>query len=69
MNTLKMVFKLSNEKTVTYSLADPKADLTGAEAAAVAQDIVDNGVIRVGTATPTAIKDIYINKSERQNLA
>ncbi len=64
-----MVFKLDNEKTVTYSLADPKAELTKAEAAAVAQDIIDAGAIRVGTATPTGLKDIYVQNSSRHDLA
>ena len=35
-----MIFNLDNKKTTTFSLADPKADLTSAEIQAVADDII-----------------------------
>lgn len=68
MDTLKLIFKLDNEKTTTLSLADPKAGLTEAEVAEVAGDIISQRVIKVGEAFPESVKKMYIQNSGKTDL-
>lgn len=66
---LKMILLLSNGKTVTYSLADPKEGLTRAEVQAVLEEMAQKDAVVVGDATATGVKDAYIQGTERRELA
>ena len=68
MSTLKLIFKLDNEKTTTISLADPREGLTAAEVAEVAEDIISRKLIKVGEAFPATVKSMYIQNSVKQDL-
>ena len=69
MRTLKLIFKLDNEKTATCSLADPREDLTAAEVQLVASDIIAQQALMVGDSYPIAVKDTYILESDQTRLA
>lgn len=59
--TLKMVLNLSNDKTVTLSLPNPKAGLTRTEVMNALNDIVAKQALTV--------KDIYIQNLDKEDLA
>ena len=59
--TLKMVLNLSNDKTVTLSLPNPKAGLTRTEVMNALNDIVAKQALTV--------KDIYIQNLDKEVLA
>jgi len=63
-----MVFTLDNKKSTTCSLADPRADLTRNEVEAVAKEIVEQGILKVGQAFPASVKDVYVQNSTREEL-
>ena len=67
--TLKMVLNLSNDKTVTLSLPNPKAGLTRTEVMNALNDIVAKQALTVKDAKPTGVKDIYIQKLDKEDLA
>ena len=63
--TLKIVFNLKDTKTATYSLPDPKDDITkDAVQTAAAAMIAKNFVLSGGTLA-TDVKDAYISNVER----
>ncbi len=68
-SVLKMVLTLSDGKSVTYSLADPKDGLTGAEVEAALQEMIAKDAVTVGTASAVAVKDAYIQDTDRRELA
>ena len=65
MSTLKLVFKLDNDKTTTCSLADAREDLTPEEVTAAAQAIIDQRAILVNKSAPATIKSIYLTYSNK----
>ena len=67
--TLKMVLNLSNDKTVTLSLPNPKAGLTRTEVMNALNDIVAKQALTVKDAKPTGVKDIYIQNLDKEVLA
>ena len=68
MSTLKMIFNLDNQKTTTFSLADPKTGLTADEIRGVADDIVARKAFVVNDAFPASLKRAYIQDTSVQNL-
>ena len=68
-SVLKMVLTLSDGKSVTYSLADPKDGLTGAEVETALQEMIAKDAVIVGTASAVAVKDAYIQDTDRRELA
>ncbi|MBR3458557.1 MAG: DUF2922 domain-containing protein [Selenomonadaceae bacterium] len=68
-SVLKMILTLSDGKSVTYSLADPKAGLTGAEVETALQEMIAKDAVIVGTASAVAVKDAYIQDTDRRELA
>lgn len=67
--TLKMVLNLSNDKTVTLSLPNPKAGLTRTEVMNALNDIVAKQALTVKDVKPTGVKDIYIQNLDKEDLA
>ncbi|MBR4696062.1 MAG: DUF2922 domain-containing protein [Selenomonadaceae bacterium] len=68
-SVLKMILTLSDGKSVTYSLADPKDGLTGAEVETALQEMIAKDAVIVGTASAVAVKDAYIQDTDRRELA
>ena len=68
-SVLKMVLTLSDGKSVTYSLADPKEGLTNAEVQEALQEMIAKNAVVVGKATAIAVKDAYIQDTDRRELA
>ena len=68
MSALKLIFNLSNKKTATWSLTDPKADLTAADIQDVADDIIHERAITVNDGFPETLKASYIQNSTKQQL-
>ena len=67
-SVLKMVLSLPGNKTVTYSLADPKDGIGKAEVEAVLDEMVTKRAVVVNGDFATAVKEAYIQKTERQEL-
>ncbi len=67
--TLKIVFNLSDKKTATCSVADPKDGLTKAEAQAVAEEIISKQAILADNAYPVSVKSMQIVSTDSQPLA
>jgi len=68
-SVLKMVFSLPGNRTVTYSLADPKDGLGKAEVQTVLGEMMEKRAVIVNGEFATAAKEAYIQKTERQELA
>lgn len=68
-SVLKMVLSLPGNRSMTYSLAEPKEGLTKAEVQATLQGMLGKQAIVVDGNFPTAIKDAYIQESNRRELA
>ncbi len=68
-NVLKMTMLLSNGKTVTYSLADPKDGLAKTEVQAVLEEMAEKRAVVVGDAFAVAMKEAYIQSTEKRELA
>ena len=66
---LKVVVSLTNNKSITYSLADPKEGLTKAEVQAVVKAMMDKRAVSMKDAVLTGMKDAYIQESDRRELA
>lgn len=66
---LKIVLSLTDNKTITYSLADPKEGLTEAEVQTVVQEMFSKKAISVKDASLAGLKDAYIQESDRRALA
>ena len=70
MITLKMIFTLEDNKTLTFSLREPKDGLTKTEVEAVMEDILaKKAVVSKNGAFAKSIKDIYLSESGKQQLA
>ena len=70
MVTLKMIFTLENDKSLTLSLREPKDGLTKAAVEAVMEDIITKkAVVSKEGSFAKAIKDSYISESDKQQLA
>ena len=68
-STLKMVFSLDNDKTTTFSLLSPKTGLTLAEVTEVGESLLAKEALIVGGSPIAALKDAYIERYERVELA
>ena len=68
-STLKMVFTLDNDKTTTFSLLSPKTGLTLAEVMNVGATMVAKEALIVGGSPIASLKDCYIERYERVELA
>ncbi|KYG91946.1 MULTISPECIES: DUF2922 domain-containing protein [Metasolibacillus] len=55
-NTLQLIFQLADEKTLTLSVAQPKANLTDAEVVAAMQTIIEQNVFMRDNVTIVAKK-------------
>jgi hypothetical protein len=66
--TLEMVFKNSVGKEVVLRLADPKANLTLAETAAVMQTIVDKNIFQFPAGNLTEVVTARINSKDTVEL-
>lgn len=69
MRTLTMTFDMESGSTKTYTLQDPRADLTQDEVRATMQKMIAKKAVAVGEDHPTGIKDAYIRVSDREELA
>ena len=67
--TLKMVFNLENGKNTTFSLLSPKNELTMTEVTDVGDTMVAKEALIVGDSPITGLKDAYIERYERVELA
>ena len=68
-SVLKMVLSLPNGKSVTYSLADPKTGLTAAEVQEALQEMIAKQAVLVDGNFASAIKEAYIQDTDRRELA
>ena len=68
-STLKMVFSLENGKTTTFSLLSPKTGLTMTEVSDVGETMVAKEALIVGGSPIAFVKDAYIERYERVELA
>lgn len=66
---LAMVFTLSTGKSLTVTLADPKADLTKSAVETVMNEIIAKQVFVNKTGTLAAIKGVNISTTESVALA
>ena len=67
---LKIVFRLDNDKTGTFSLADPKTGLTAAQVGTVTDYIINNQcLVYSGTSYPVSVKEAYIYETVKTPLA
>jgi len=69
MKTLKMVFTMDNDGTLTLSLKDPKEGLTQAEVEAVMQNIITKQAVVAGGSYAKAVKEAYVYETDKQELA
>lgn len=67
--TLKIVFEMDDEKTHTISLLDPKANLARTDVITCGNLIISKEAIVKNNASPVSVKDTYIDKQERIELA
>jgi len=67
--TLKMIYTLTDGKTMTISLAAPREDLKQSEVDAVAKTIVEKKAFVQKGAAPVALKKAYIHSVEDKALA
>ena len=68
MKSLKMVFTLEAGANITYTLQEPRADLTLGEVRSVMQQMIDKKAVSSGEALANGIKDAYIYEASRQEL-
>ena len=66
--TLNMRFALTNGKTTTIGLAQPKNDLTREQVEPVMQAIIDKEALLVKEATPAEIKSAVIREVNELKL-
>lgn len=66
--TLKMVFGLANGEKITYSLPDPKNNLSRATVDDVMNDMIDKEAIVSGGFFAASISDAYIYETNRIEL-
>lgn len=69
VQTLKMIYVMEDDTTLTMSLKDPKQGLTVTQVNTFASSIIaDEAIIREHS-YPVRLKDAYINSVERIELA
>lgn len=67
--SLKMIYKLGDtDKTVTWSIPDPKANLTKAAVLAASTEVIAKSAIKVDDDVASTLKDAYIYTTERTEL-
>jgi Protein of unknown function (DUF2922). len=66
---LQMTFVLAGGKTFTFSLANPKSDLTKAEVTTVMTQIIDKKAVLTTSGYPLGIKETLIRSTEETALA
>ena len=69
MKSLKMVFSLEAGANVTYTLQDPREDLTLDGVRQVMQQMLDKQAVVSGDSLANGIKDAYIYDASRVELA
>jgi len=65
---LKVILNLPDSKTTTYSLQDPKNDLTKAEVETLFNDMITKSFIEVNSVEPTGVKRAYIYETNQIDL-
>lgn len=68
-SNLKLVLKMDDDKSHAISLADPKTGLTRAEVTNFGNLLIAKEAIVKNNALPVSVKDAYIAKAERVELA
>ena len=68
-STLKMVFDMSNGKSNTVSLKDPKTNLSMSEVSTFANLCVTKNAFKKNNATVVNMEDAYIQRNERVELS
>ncbi len=66
---LKIALNLPDGKTLTYSLEDPKANLTKAEVETLMNDMITESAILVNDVEPESFKKAYIYETNTVELA
>ena len=66
--TLNMRFALTNGKTTTLGIANPKDDLAREQVEPVMQSIIDKSALLVKEATPESIKAAVIREVNETKL-
>ena len=66
--TLNMRFTLTNGKTTSLGIANPKDDLAREDVEPVMQSIVDKSALLVKEATPAAIKAAVVREVNETKL-
>ena len=67
--TLELVFKTSGGKNVTISVADPKDDLTLAQAMVVANDIIAKAIFTTTSGELASVADVNLRAVDVVALA
>ena len=67
--TLKIVFDIGGVRTSTFSLADPKDDITKSAVQTAATTMLAKDFVLSGGSLATDVKDAYIENYERIELA
>lgn len=67
--TLKMTLAIGASKSVTFSLLDPREDLTKEAVTAVLEELIAKKAIVVGGSYPTAVKEVYVRSVEEKKIA
>lgn len=66
---LNLVFKMDDDSEFKYTLADPKDDLTRAEAEAAMQKMIDSNAVLKNGRSAASISDIYVTTTANSALA
>ncbi len=66
--TLNMRFTLTNGKTTTLGVANPKDDLAREDVEPVMQSIIDKSALRIKEAAPESIKAAVIREVSETKL-
>jgi len=69
VQTLKMIYVMEDDTTLTMSLKDPKQGLTVTQVNTFASSIIADEAITREHSYPVRLKDAYINSVERIELA
>lgn len=69
-NTLKIIFKMSDNKTLTFSLSNPRDNLTHEDIDTFAKKVVDEkAFVNSSGALPVALKEAYLLASGKMAIA
>lgn len=62
LKTLQIIFKVGDAKEMTFSLIEPKDELTKAEVEAWTSKVVEKQAIVDGGAPVTGVKDFFVKE-------